>query len=169
MNLASPRSLFFLAFLGCLALIGGALYLEHAMGLEPCPLCIVQRIFVILFGLVCLIAAVHAPAALGRRIYAGIALLFAAAGAAAAGRQIWLQGIPADQLPSCLPNLEYMMEALPFLEVVRQVLHGTADCAEVNWTLFGMSIPEWSLLGFVAMILLSLYQLFRRALPARQG
>lgn len=163
MNLASPRSLFFLAFLGCLALMGGALYLEHSVGLEPCPLCVVQRIFVILFGLVCLIAALHGPAVLGRRVYAGLALLLAGAGAAGAGRQIWLQGIPPEQLPSCLPSLEYMMEALPFQEIVRQVLHGTADCAEVNWTLFGMSIPEWSLLAFVGMILLSLYQLFRRA------
>lgn len=162
MNLASPRSLFFLAFLGCLALMGGALYLEHSVGLEPCPLCIVQRIFVILFGLVSLIAALHGPAAPGRRIYAGLALLLAGAGAATSGRQIWLQGIPPEQLPSCLPSLEYMMEALPFQEIVRQVLHGTADCAEVNWTLFGMSVPEWSLLAFVGMILLSLYQLFRR-------
>lgn len=163
MNLASPRALFFLAFLGCLALIGGALYLEHAVGLEPCPLCIVQRIFVILFGVVCLAAALHGPARLGRQLYAATALLLAGAGAASAGRQIWLQSIPPEQLPSCLPSLEYMMEALPFQEIIRQVLHGTADCAEVNWTLFGMSIPEWSLLAFVVMILLSLYQLLRRA------
>jgi disulfide bond formation protein DsbB len=91
-----------------------------------------------------------------------LALLFAGAGAATAGRQIWLQGIPADQLPACLPSLDYMMEALPFQEIVRLVLHGSADCAEVNWTLFGMSIPEWSLLGFVAMLAFALLQLLRR-------
>ena len=162
MQLASPRSHFLLAFLGCLALLGGALYLEHGVGLEPCPLCIVQRIFVILFGLVCLLATLHGPAALGRRIYAGLALFAAAGGAATAGRQVWLQNIPPDQLPSCLPSLEYMIEALPFQEIVRQVLHGTADCAEVGWTLFGMSLPEWSLLAFVAMILFALFQLLRR-------
>ncbi|MEE4465877.1 disulfide bond formation protein B, partial [Azotobacter chroococcum] len=83
-------------------------------------------------------------------------------GAATAGRQVWLQNIPPEQLPSCLPSLEYMMEALPFQEIVRQVLHGTADCAEVGWTLFGMSLPEWSLLAFVAMILFALFQLLRR-------
>lgn len=163
MSLASPRSLFLLAFLGSIALLGGALYLEHGVGLEPCPLCIVQRIFVILFGLICLAAALHGPASTGQRLYAGVALFAALGGAATAGRQVWLQNIPPDQLPSCLPSLEYMMEALPFQEIVRQVLHGTADCAEVGWTLFGMSLPEWSLLAFVAMILFTLLQLLRQA------
>lgn len=163
MPLASPRSLFFLAFLASLTLMGAALYLEHVVGLEPCPLCVVQRVGVIGFGLVCLIAALHAPGVVGRRVYAGLALLFAAGGGATAGRQIWLQGVPADQLPACLPSLDYMMQALPFQDIVRLVLHGSADCAEVNWTLFGMSIPEWSLLGFVAMALFALLQLLRRA------
>ncbi|UVE17653.1 disulfide bond formation protein B [Pseudomonas sp. LS44] len=163
MSLGSPRSLFFFAALGCLVMMGAALYLEHVVGLQPCPLCIVQRICVILFGLICLIAAVHAPARGGQRVYASLALLSAAAGAATAGRQVWLQSVPADQLPACLPSLDYMMEALPFQDIVRLVLHGTADCAEVSWTLFGLSIPEWSLLGFAGMILFALYQLLRRA------
>ncbi|AYC34783.1 disulfide bond formation protein B [Pseudomonas cavernae] len=163
MSLASPRSLFFLAFLGCLALMGGALYLEHVVGLQPCPLCIVQRICVILFGVFCLIAAVHAPGRPGQRVYALLAGLSAVAGAATAGRQVWLQSVPADQLPACLPSLDYMMEALPFQDIVRLVLHGTADCAEVTWTLFGLSIPEWSLLAFAGMILFAFFQLLRRA------
>ena len=162
MPLASPRSLYSLAVLGCLALMAAALYLEHVVGLEPCPLCIVQRVCVIGFGLVCLVAALHAPARAGRRAYAGLALLFAAAGGATAGRQIYLQGVPADQLPACLPSLDYMMDALPFQEIIRLVLHGSADCAEVSWTLFGMSIPEWSLLGFVGLSGFALLQLLRR-------
>ncbi|MGE4404814.1 disulfide bond formation protein B [Pseudomonas sp.] len=162
MRLASPRSLFLLAFLGSALLIAVALYLEHVVGLVPCPLCIVQRICTIGFGLVCLVAAIHGPARVGRRIYAVLALLFVAAGGATAIRQIWLQSIPADQLPSCLPSLEYMMEALPFQEIVRLVLHGTAECAEVNWTLLGLSIPEWSLLAFIGMALLCVWQLLRR-------
>jgi len=70
--------------------------------------------------------------------------------------------VPADQLPSCLPSLEYMMEALPFQEIARLVLHGTAECAEVSWTMLGMSIPEWSLLGFIGMAIVCLWQLLRR-------
>ena len=163
MHLASSRSLFLLAFFGCLLLMAAALYLEHVVGLEPCPLCVVQRICVIGFALVCLVAAIHGPSPLGRRIYALVALLFAAAGAATAGRQIWLQSVPAEELDACLPGLEYMIEAWPLQEIVSKVFHGTADCAEVKWTLFGMSIPEWSLLGFIAMLGFCVFQLLRRS------
>lgn len=162
MHLASPRPLFFLAFIGCVLLMAAALYLEHVVGLEPCPMCVLQRICVVLFGVVCLIAAIHGPGSVGRRVYAVLALLFASAGAATAGRQIWLQSVPADQLEACLPGLEYMIEAFPLQEIVSKVFRGTADCAEVNWTLFGMSIPEWSLLGFIGMLGFCLFQLLRR-------
>ena len=162
MALATPRTLFLLAFLGCVALMGGALYLEHVVGLNPCPMCIVQRIFVILFGLVCLVAAIHGPARTGRRIYAFLGLLMAIGGAGTAARQVWLQSVPPEQLDACLPSLEFMMQALPLQEIVRLVFHGTADCAEVTWTLFGFSLPEWSLLAFIGMALFSLFQLLRR-------
>ena len=91
-----------------------------------------------------------------------LALLFAAGGGATAARQVWLQGVPADQLEACLPSLEFMVQALPLQEIARLVFHGTADCAEVTWTLFGLSVPEWSLLAFVGMALFALFQLFRR-------
>lgn len=164
MSLASPRSLFFLAFLACLAMMGGALYLEHVVGLEPCPLCIVQRMCVMAFGLFALLAALHNPGRGGRRAYAGLTFLSAAAGAAAACRQIWIQNTPPDPMASCMPsNFDYMLENLPFQEFVSRVLHGTADCAEVTWTLFGMSLAEWCLLAFVGMVIFSAYQFLRRA------
>lgn len=163
MSPASPRSLFLFAFLACVAIMGGALYLEHVLGQQPCPLCIIQRVCVIVFGVVCLLAAVHAPGRGGQRGYAGLAGLAALIGAGTAGRQVWLQNIPADELPACLPSFDYMLEALPFQEIFRLVLQGSADCAEVNWTLLGMSIPEWSLLAFAGMLLFACYQLLRRA------
>lgn len=164
MSLASPRSLFFLAFLACVAMMGGALYLEHVVGLEPCPLCIVQRMCVIAFGVVCLLAALHGPARTGRRVYSVLTFIAAGAGAGAACRQIYLQNTPPDPMASCMPtNFDYMLEALPFQKFVQWVLKGTADCAEVTWTLFGMSLPEWCLLAFVAMLGFSIYQFVRRA------
>lgn len=159
---ASSRTLFLVAFLGSVLIMLGALYLEHVVGLEPCPLCILQRLAVIGFGLVCLVAAVHGPARSGQRIYAALALLMASAGAGIAGRQIWLQQVPADELPACLPSFDYMLEALPFQEILNLMLRGSADCAKISWTLFGISLPEWSLLAFVGMILFSLYLLLRR-------
>ncbi|HLT04244.1 MAG TPA: disulfide bond formation protein B [Pseudomonas sp.] len=159
---ASSRTLFLVAFLGSVLVMLAALYLEHGVGLEPCPLCILQRVAVIGFGLVCLIAAVHGPARTGQRVYAALALLMAGAGAGVAGRQIWLQQVPTDQLPACLPSLDYMLEALPFREVLSLMLYGSADCAKITWTLFGISIPEWSLLGFIGMLLFSAYLLLRR-------
>lgn len=159
---ASSRTLFLVAFLGSVLIMLGALYLEHVVGLEPCPLCILQRLAVIGFGLVCLVAAAHGPARSGQRIYAALALLMASAGAGIAGRQIWLQQVPADELPACLPSFDYMLEALPFQEILNLMLRGSADCAKISWTLFGISLPEWSLLAFVGMILFSLYLLLRR-------
>jgi len=163
MSHPSARIVFILGFTFCLGLMLVALYLEHFKGLIPCPLCFVQRGFFILAGIVCLVAALHDPAALGRRIYAGLLLLFAALGAASAGRQIWLQSLPPDQLAACLPPLDFMLQVMPFTEVLAKVLHGTADCAEVSWTLAGLSIADWSLLAFCALILLALYQLLRPA------
>lgn len=163
MPLASPRSLFFLGFLACVALMGFGLYLQYAVGLEPCPLCMVQRVFFVVFGLVCLLAALHNPGRGGRRGYCVLALLMAAGGAATAARQVWLQNVPVDQLPACLPGLDYMLESgQPWLQIIGTVLHGSADCAAVTWTFLSMSIPEWSLLAFVGMLAFGLFQLLRR-------
>lgn len=161
MSLSSPRSGFVLGFLLSALVMGVALYLEHVVGLTPCPLCIAQRLCIIGFGLVCLIAAIHGPGLKGRVAYLGGALLFIVLGGALAGRQVWLQGLPPESLPSCLPSLEYMLEALPFQEIVRVFLHGSADCAEVSWTLLTLSLPEWTLLLFIAMGLGSCWQLLR--------
>lgn len=162
MQIRSNRSLFLLAFLGCIGLLAMALYLEHVVGLVPCPLCHVQRFAVALFAVVCLLATVHNPARLGQRIYAFFAGLAAIFGIATAGRQIWLQGLPEDQLPSCLPPLEFMMEAFPIQEIIAKMLYGTSDCAEINWTLFGFNLAELSMLSFITMLIFSLFIALRK-------
>ncbi len=162
MHIPSNRQLFLLAFLGCIGLLAVALYLEHVVGLIPCPLCHVQRAAVVLFALFCLLATVHNPARIGQRVYAVLAAVSAMFGIATAGRQIWLQGLPEDQLPSCLPPLEFMMEAFPIQEIIAKMLHGTADCAEVTWTFLGFNLAELSMLGFIMMLIFSLFIAVRK-------
>lgn len=168
MTLPASRPLYLLALIGAILLLGSALYMEHVMGLEPCPLCIVQRVAVITLGLISLIAVLHTPLSEGNRrrpaarVYAALTTLAGGFGAAIATRQIWLQHQPADQLPSCLPSMDYMLEVLPFWEMLSLVFSGTADCAEVGWTFLGLSIAECMLLVFIVYTAFGLVQLLRR-------
>lgn len=159
--LLRPRAMFILAAVGCMLVLAGAFYIQYGLEQEPCPLCYVQRLEVMLFAFFCLLGAIHNPAKLGQRIYGGLMLLAASTGIATAGRQIWLQHLPKDQIPACLPPLEFMLEVLPLQEVIMKMLYGSSDCAEITWTFLGLSIAEMSLLGFIGMLLWSLLLLFR--------
>ncbi len=132
-----------------LSLLGFGLYLEHAVGLLPCPLCIVQRIAFIAIMVVALVALLHAPRNFLGYVYSALIAVIAAAGGAIAGRQIWLQHLPEDQIPECGPGLEYMLETFPLAEALPMILSGSGECAEVQWRFLGLSIPEWSFLWFV--------------------
>lgn len=150
-------------FAVCAALIAYALYTQLADGLQPCPLCIFQRVAFAVLGLVLLIAGLHAPRGDGgRRAYGVLALLAALAGLAIAGRHVWLQHLPPDQVPMCGPGLDYLLEAMPVAGVIRTVLTGSGECAAVDWTLLGLSMPEWSLLWFVLLAAWVAATLFRR-------
>ncbi|XOV86285.1 MAG: disulfide bond formation protein B [Pseudomonadota bacterium] len=161
MALPTSRLIYLIVFGGCTFLMGVALYMEHAMGLEPCPLCIFQRVFVIVAGTVALVAAVHNPGVTGIRIYGALVGLSAVIGGSIAIRQLWLQSLPEDQVPSCGPDLDYLMDVFPLTEVISMVLSGDGSCAEVQWSLLGLSIPGWTLLGFIGLIAISLLQIIR--------
>lgn len=107
-----------------------------------------------------LVAALHNPASVGQRIYAASCATVAAIGAGVAGRQVWLQNLPEDQVPACGPGLEYMLEVFPLFEVLEMALRGTGDCAEVQWTFLTISIPGWSLLAFCGFIVAYAWILF---------
>lgn len=134
----------------CAALLAIAYYLQFQWGLDPCPLCIFQRIGFFVLGLAFLGAGVHAPRQSGGRVYAVLLLVIAAAGGAVAGRHIWIQSLPPDQIPACGPGLNYLLETLPLWDTVRMVLQGSGECAHVD-RLLGISIPIWSLLGFMIL------------------
>jgi disulfide bond formation protein DsbB len=97
------------------------------------------------------IAALHGPLRRGAWIYGALAFAIAAIGAAIAARQVWLQHLPASQVPACGPGLEYMLERFPLTEALRKVLAGSGECAEVGWTFLGLSIAGWSLVWFVLL------------------
>lgn len=159
----TPRLTNLVIFSGCTGLILTGLYMQHVMGLAPCALCITQRLFIIATGLAALAACLHNPAATGRRIYAGLGILLAAAGSAFSARQIWLQHLPEDQVPACGPGLEYMLETFPLQEALALLLQGDGNCAEVVWTFLGLSIPELTFIAFMGLAGFNLWQLLRRA------
>ncbi len=159
MTLPSPRIIYFLVFAGCAGAMAAALYMEHAMGMEPCPLCVFQRVAVIGAGIVALIAALHNPAELGVRIYGGVMILTAVIGGILAGRQLWLQSLPEDQVPACGPGLDYLMDVFSFAEVLQMVFAGDGTCAEVNWVFLGLTIPGWTMVGFVGLIAIGVFQI----------
>ena len=158
----NPRTLNLLIFLAALSLIGVALFMQHAMDLEPCYLCIVQRVFVVLTGSIALLAFIHNPGKLGTRIYAAITALSAISGGAFSIRQLWLQSLPEDLVPACRPPADYLFDALPLMDVVPLLLRGDGNCAEIQWTLLGISIPGYTLMAFSGLVLLGLWQLFRK-------
>ncbi len=163
----TPRNLNWLIGAGCVFLMAVALYMEHAMHLEPCPLCIFQRVAVICAGLIALIAAIHNPGRTGVQLYGGLVITTSLAGGALSARQLYLQSLPEDQVPACGPGLDYLMDVFPLTDVVSMVLAGDGSCAEVVWSFLGLSIPGWTLVGFVGLIALGGYQILRSATDFR--
>jgi protein dithiol:quinone oxidoreductase len=153
---------FALGALACALLLGFGFYLQYGKGLEPCPLCLVQRGFFMAVMAVCIVAAVHGPRRRGTVVYGLLAALFALGGAAVAARQVWLQHLPPDQVPQCGPDLYFMMENFPLSRTLRTLISGTGECAAVDWTFLALSIAEWSLLWFGALFLYGLWLVRRR-------
>jgi disulfide bond formation protein DsbB len=147
----TPRWIYAFIVVCCSALLAYALYTQFFDGLHPCPLCITQRAFFVLTALVALIALITNPHQNGRYVSTGLMLATTIAGGSVAYRQVWLQSLPPDQVPACGPSLEYMFSNLPFGEAFRTLMLGDGNCAEIVWTLFGFSMPNWSLFAFIGL------------------
>lgn len=141
----------------CAAFLAFAYYAQFRMMLEPCPLCIFQRLVVAAVLVVTTLAALHNPDRTGQRIYGVLTLLCASVGIAIAGRHVWLQHLPPDKVPDCGPGLSYMLDAFPLADTVRRVLTGSGECAAVDWTFLSLSMPEWTLVWFVVFALGALH------------
>lgn len=162
MNVPDRRGLNVAGFVACAGLMAYALYAEYGLLLEPCPLCVFQRMAVAALGAVFLVAALHNPAGRARFIYAGFVGLAGAAGIAVAGRHVWLQSLPADRVPACGPGFDYIIDSFPFLEALRLIFSGSGECANVDWQFLGLSMPAWVLISFVLLGALGLWNNLRR-------
>jgi disulfide bond formation protein DsbB len=136
-------------------LLAGALVMEHIFMMEPCPLCLMQRVWFAIAGLLALAALIHSPR---WGIYPLLTILAALIGGGFSIRQLWLQSLPADQVPACGPGMNYMLENFPLADVLAAMTRGTGDCAAVSWQ-FGLTIPGWALVGFIAIIIVAGLQL----------
>ena len=196
------RAAFAIGALVCALLLAYGFFLQYVQGLEPCPLCLLQRGFFFAVLAVLVIAALHAPGRRGTMVYSGLAalcplcmvqraffyavtalfviaalhgpgrigtaiysvliVLFALGGAATAGRQVWLQHLPADKVPQCGPDLYFMLENFPLSRVWKTLLSGTGECAAVDWTFLGLSIAGWSLVWFAVLTVYAIWLALRR-------
>ena len=141
------RALNLTGFAGSSALMAYALYAQYGLDLTPCPLCVFQRVGVIALGLGFLLAAVQNPSGWGRHIYTLFIGLAAGGTAAVAARHLWLQNLPPDRVPACGPDLGYLLETLPLGDVLRQVFTGSGECATIDWSFLGLSMPAWVLIA----------------------
>lgn len=154
-----------LGALACVGLMSYALYVQHGLGLEPCPLCIMQRIAVIAVGAGFLLAFLHHPGRLGARVY-GVAIpLLAVGGLLISARHVWIQFQPPGSVAACGASLDYMLDILPVWEVAQRVFTGSGECAKIDWQLLGLSMPWWVGFSFISLSIWGM--LVNLALPAR--
>ena len=141
------RGINLLGALGCATMMGVALYAQYALHLQPCNMCVLQRIAIIGLGLVFLAAALHDPATLGARLYAVLIAAGALAAGALAVRHIWMSMQPPGSLPSCGADFYTMVEMIPFTQVVEKIWNGGGECQQILWRFLGLSMQAWVLIG----------------------
>ena len=163
MKLAGKRQMNLAGFVVCAGLMAFALYAQYQLLLEPCPLCVFQRMAVIGLGLFFLLAAIHNPGGRGSRVYALLIAVVATAGSVVAGRHVWLQHLPPDQVPSCGPGFDYIMESLPLAEALGLIFRGSGECADIDWLFMGLSMPAWTLTCIVGLGGFGIWTNLRRA------
>lgn len=145
------------------ALLAYAIFEQFAMGIEPCPKCIFQRVAFIAMGIFFLAGAAHGPGPTGRRVYALLVAIAATVGAVVAVRHLWVQLAPHDALmEGCGPGLNYLMDSFPIADAIKKAFMASGDCGEVNWTLLGITMPGWTLICYVLLGTGALWSGFRK-------
>lgn len=161
MRFLTRRQLYALIAVLCALAMAYALYAQHVLGLEPCPLCIFQRIGVIAVGVLALLAALVNPARLAAKVWSLLISFAALGGASVSAWQFYLQHLPPEQVPACGPGLDFMMETLPLRQMLEKVFKGSGECAQIDWTFMGQSMPFWVGAFLLSMLSLALYNGWR--------
>lgn len=156
----SGRTGYLLGFITSFGLVAYALYIQQRYDLEPCPLCIFQRIAFMAAGVLFLLAALHNPGRIGRSIYAVLQFVAAAVGAGIAARHVWIQANPDKVMAECGAGFDYIFEAFPLRKAVDLVFKGTGECTAMDWSLFGLTIPQLSLIAFAGLALYAIWLVF---------
>ena len=157
----SSRQINLVIFLIVGSLLGYAAYSMKILGLEPCTLCITQQFFYFLIGISSFVSFLQNPGVTISRVYSFFISLFAIAVIWISGRQIWLQGLPEDEVPLCGPPLEYIIDVFPFADVLNALFMGDGNCAEIPWQFLGLSMAGWSFIWFLVIFFLSVISLIK--------
>jgi protein dithiol:quinone oxidoreductase len=159
------RHYYLLLWVGCSLLIAIALYMQYAMDLVPCALCMTQRVFIIAVGIVALAAWVSNASS--SKAFPFVGMTLAIIGGGFSIRHIWLQNLPEDLAPACGPTLGYLLENVPFMEALAVLLQGDGNCAESVWSLLGLTIPGWTLVAFAGLLIVNGVILFLASRPSK--
>ncbi len=146
----------------CAGLLGYAYYVEYVDFLIPCNLCILQRVVFFAIGVLFLLAAIKPALGWGRKVFGGLLVITTGIGIAISGRHVWMQGLPAEEVPDCGPSLGMMLEYDGWLSALSKVLTGSGSCAEISWELWGLSMPFWAMLCFIGLLIYTLIWTFKK-------
>ena len=163
MMLVTRRHLLLTGFLISVFLIIYVLYTQYVLGLEPCPLCILQRVAVIALGLSFLLLAVRPPQRKQSKFLASLLLvMISSAGVGIAARHVWLQNLPPDKVPGCGPGLDFMISNFPLSEALEMVFSGSGECAEISWSFAFLSMPAWALIWLILLGSFGVWSIYQR-------
>jgi disulfide bond formation protein DsbB len=163
------RLLNFAGFIACVALLGYAYYTQYVQGLEPCPLCIFQRIGVAALGVVFLIAGLHNPRGWGAWVYTVLIAVASLSTVGVAIRHLYVQSLPPGTIAACGAPLDVLLQFTPVTEVIRKVLTGSGECSQVNWRFLGLAMPAWVLICALGLGALGVFTNTRIGKPRPAG
>lgn len=154
----TSRQWFFMSLVGVILILLASWYFQFFAGYDPCPLCEMQRLTFIAIAIVLAIAILKNPRVKSIRLYSVIVFILAAFGVALASRQVWLQNLPANEVPACGPNLNFIFRHLPPEDMIRQIFYGSADCAKVDWRFLHLSFAAWAIVFFSFLAIIAIWQ-----------